>query len=190
MQADPLQQLRALHLPDAPSWWPPAPGWWVVFAATLLLLAFVARALLDRRRTLAPIVRASEEHHALLNALQQQQLTPAEYLHASNALLKRVYLYALNEPDAGPLSGMAWLERLDQLAGEGFVHGPGRHLGDSRFAPLRPVDPRHGDAETWTALGRLINRTLEQAAIELRRRWLARWLPRRANAEPRLGGSA
>lgn len=51
MPAAPLPdgpQLRDIHLPPAPAWWPLAPGWWML--AVLALLAVVAVAVLWRRR--------------------------------------------------------------------------------------------------------------------------------------------
>ena len=40
MQAQELV-LRDVHVPAAPSMWPPAPGWWVVAAAVLMVIAIL-----------------------------------------------------------------------------------------------------------------------------------------------------
>ena len=41
MQTDPLQQLKPLHLPPDPSWWPPAIGWWVLLLVLVILAAWI-----------------------------------------------------------------------------------------------------------------------------------------------------
>jgi Domain of unknown function (DUF4381) len=43
-------QLRDIHLPPDPTWWPPAPGWWMLAALVLALL--LASAWLWRRQQL------------------------------------------------------------------------------------------------------------------------------------------
>ena len=40
MQAQELV-LRDVHVPAAPSLWPPAPGWWLVAAAVLAIIAII-----------------------------------------------------------------------------------------------------------------------------------------------------
>ncbi|HEX6832517.1 MAG TPA: DUF4381 family protein, partial [Rudaea sp.] len=53
MNPAPGPELRDIHVPAPPSWWPPAPGWWLLAAIIIALLAFVAFHLykkLQRRR--------------------------------------------------------------------------------------------------------------------------------------------
>lgn len=76
--------LRDIHLPAAPSWWPPAPGWWVL---TLLLLGILLAAFWywrrhrrkqeQRRAVLLELDRLAEQHRqdgdqaALISGMHQ-----------------------------------------------------------------------------------------------------------------------
>ena len=62
--ADPLAQLRDIHLPQAVDWWPLAPGWWLLLALLLGALGALAvwltrrhRANLYRRQALAELAQ-------------------------------------------------------------------------------------------------------------------------------------
>jgi len=46
--ANPLDQLRDIHLPEAISWWPPAPGWWILALAGSTLTVWLLRWLYRR----------------------------------------------------------------------------------------------------------------------------------------------
>ncbi|HET9483332.1 MAG TPA: DUF4381 domain-containing protein, partial [Xanthomonadales bacterium] len=45
-------QLRDIHLPAEPSWWPPAPGWWLLAILVIAALVFLVRFAWRKRREL------------------------------------------------------------------------------------------------------------------------------------------
>ena len=169
MQADPLQQLRGLALPEPPGFWPPAPGWWLLLLLCLALAIWILRAWSDRRRTLAPVRSARTEHRRLRADLAAGAIDAERYLHDGNALLKRVCLHSLDLRSVAAESGDAWLKRLDELSGsQAFSRGAGRALAVSRFAPSVP--------EVDGALPELIERFFDEASSQLKQRWAQRWL--------------
>lgn len=117
--------LRDIHLPPAPSPWPPAPGWWlvagIVFAVLLLWLVLRLR----RQRRRRALARLFDEAVA-------RGATPAERIAAMSELLRRAARRV--DPAADRLSGEAWLRFLDRgLATPVFRSGPGRVLHDGAF---------------------------------------------------------
>jgi len=153
---DPLSQLRDLHLPPDPSWFPPAPGWWAVAALALAALAILARQRLVARRRRAPFRAASIELAALRADADAGRATPIDFAHGANAILKRVAVHALRRPEAAPLTGDDWLAFLDRLGeGEAFRRGAGAALGDARFTTAAAIDHRALDACVRELLARL-----------------------------------
>ena len=129
---DPLV-LRDVHVPAAPSWWPPAPGWWIVaIVAMAIVLALLAWAWRRRRR-----LRAWRE------LFDQSCASPqaSEQVAAISGLLRRAARKVDRHADT--LEGEAWLRFLDGDASKrhrrsGFSDGPGRLLLDGGFR--RAVD--------------------------------------------------
>lgn len=137
-------QLRDIHLPVAPEFWPPAWGWWVLFAAVLtLLLVMLARQwqLMMRKRRVARLLR-------LLKELQRRPgLTEPERLAELSGLLRRVALTHHSRRDIASLTGGDWLRFLDASGGQGgFTNGPGQVLGDG------PYTRRLSESVDWPAL--------------------------------------
>ena len=156
MAADPLQQLRDIHVPEAPGWWPPAPGWWLLallVAAACAWLIWRARQAQLRRR---PIVAARQLYADVYRRFQRGELGAREYLDQSNELVKRVLIHGLGEREARRASGQAWLELLDRhLAEPAFTRGAGRLLGDARFQPRLEADAAAVHPLLERLLGRL-----------------------------------
>ena len=49
--ANPLEQLRDIHLPEAISWWPLAPGWWLLIISGGLFVGWLLRLFYRRHLT-------------------------------------------------------------------------------------------------------------------------------------------
>lgn len=133
--ADPLAGLRAYHLPDAPSWWPPAPGWWVL--ALLLLVAAVSSAWwIARRRRCHAAARQAERELGQLHANLKEHGDARAFVRGLSKLLRRFALAAFARREVASLTGDDWLKFLDRHGGGGrFLAGPGRQLLE---APYRP----------------------------------------------------
>lgn len=152
MNAPPLQ-LRDIHLPGEPSWWPPAPGWWLL----ALLLAALAYALLRwalRWRRKRRRQRELQAEFAAMVGIAD----PMQRLQALSALLRRAA--RLVDPLAAALQGEAWLAFLDQRCGDqSFTRGPGRVLLD---APYRPT-LRASEVEALLAPAQRVYQAMVQA---------------------------
>ena len=128
--------LRDIHLPAAPGWWPPAPGWWIVAAIVLRRVVYlcVKVYLYTKRRRL---------HRAVMG----------DWIAASSAgtTIRR------NSPRACPNScavsrcarrrglrayrGEQWMTYLDEQAGtDQFSRGVGRALLEAPYDPHATYD--------------------------------------------------
>jgi len=159
MAADQLQQLRDIHVPAPPGWWPPAPGWWLVallLAAAAGWMIWRAFAAWRRRR---PFARARELYADVYRRYRRGEIGAREYLDQSNDVVKRVLIHGLEEREARRATGEAWLELLDRhLAEPAFTQGSGRLLGNVRFQPRLDLDA----AAVHPVLERLLARLTPQ----------------------------
>ena len=84
-QADPLAQLRDIHLPEPISWWPPAPGLWLVAILLLTIIFFATRWLIKRRRNNSYRREALQQLEHISSAYDDK----LEQCHELMALLRR-----------------------------------------------------------------------------------------------------
>ncbi|WP_348674653.1 DUF4381 domain-containing protein [uncultured Abyssibacter sp.] len=107
--ADPLAQLRDVHLPPDPGWWPPAIGWWL--AALLVLLLIVAAVLLIRWLRRPTLYRSATRELDRIASLRDDAI----FESALAAWLRRCMIGQHGQQVAG-LTGEPWLDRLEQSA--------------------------------------------------------------------------
>ena len=145
-------ELRDIHLPADPSWWPPAPGWWLLLGIVLGLVAVAVVLLRRRQRRRRWQARILAELDAI--AAHQKSEPDAVRLAAEvSQLLRRAS--RLLDAAAPAVHGEAWLRFLDMpLDGTDFSAGVGRVLLEGPYR--RNLDT---DAD---------------ALLELARRWLER----------------
>ena len=125
MQADPLAELRGLHLPDAVGWWPLAPGWWLVVILFLATLSwYLVKAYRHKQFNLYR-QHAQLELDQLTTKFNQHQ-DKTVYLSDTQKLLRRVALhrYADQQQDFARLTGTEWQQYLNNCC-EGNVFGAG-----------------------------------------------------------------
>ena len=110
MQAQELV-LRDVHVPAAPSLWPPAPGWWLVAAAVLAVIAIIWLLNWRRQRTLKARQRLFDDACSNLPAAAQ--------IAAMSELLRRAARQLDKQADR--LQGDAWLRwSIKRVGGSGI----------------------------------------------------------------------
>jgi hypothetical protein len=157
--ADPLDQLRGLHLPEEIGFWPPAPGWWLVGGLILLLVIGVVVMILARRRSLR--FHALKELEELRERWDPQcdfQTMAAEV----SMLLRRIALKRYGNDTVAGLYGEHWQKFLSKT-----VEGTSEETWDpdiGRILALAPYAPP-GSASAWSPLSR-------EHLLEKARQWI------------------
>ncbi|MEO8809257.1 MAG: DUF4381 domain-containing protein [Rhodanobacter sp.] len=104
--------LRDIHLPADPSWWPPAPGWWLLAIVLLMLLVVVVRRWRRSRRVRARQQQVLDELEQMVRR-HQEAGSRAGLWRDLHQLLRRV----ARQHDAGASGqqGEAWRQTLQRV---------------------------------------------------------------------------
>lgn len=134
-----LLQLRDIHLPGQPAFWPPAPGWWLVAVVMIALLTWMAVSALRRYRIQRQRQRVLVALAGLEHELASERSPDA--LARVSILLRRLALLRFPRERVAALTGSAWLRFLDDSGGNGrFAEGPGRILATGPYQRSLPPD--------------------------------------------------
>lgn len=135
---NPLSELRDIHLPPPPPFWPPAPGWWVVSVVAIALLVFgvrFAHAAWRRARPRRAAVRAIQELRRRHESGEATDILTAELA----ILLRRAAMNRHPRAQVAGLTGREWLKFLDD-DGHPFTDGVGVCLATAPYARASTVD--------------------------------------------------
>ena len=118
-------ELRDIHLPAEPSWWPPAPGWWLLLA---IVMAAVALYIYWHHRCRRPTVKRSlaRELETIRSDYRQGDANARLAVNAVARLLRRALIGYRGRRQGAATTGDAWREQLEQLT-------PGREFSDEQL---------------------------------------------------------
>lgn len=158
--ADPLAELRDIHLPAPIDNWPPALGWWLL--ALLGMISVIAIAYGLWRYWHANQYR--REAMVQLKQLRQQHAsTSGDYLYHYTTLLKRVALTRYPRAKVAALTGEHWVAFLDETGGtREFSMGVGQVLIQGQYQAPRRTGATNLDNIDIEALHKLGERWIKR----------------------------
>lgn len=115
----PALELRDIHLPVEPGFWPLAPGWWALIVVGIILGYLLARVYLQLRKSRQLNHLMQNELNAV-NSSYQQHKNKHQLASDISQLLKRFVLHVLKDNDAAALSGEKWVDYLNQQIGMSY----------------------------------------------------------------------
>lgn len=148
--ADPLAQLKDIHLPTPIGWWPLAPGWYVIIALIILISIFIFYCIYKNHRD------AKAKNYALILLMNYQKEYEKEQNVALTSariseLLRRVALVYYPREDVASLHGEDWLHFLNETGKEIDFNLVKNMLLDAPFKTNQIMDlnPLFNTAQLW-----------------------------------------
>ncbi|KGP64275.1 hypothetical protein EP47_00020 [Legionella norrlandica] len=149
-KAEPLAQLRDIHLPEPIGWWPLAPGWYGLMILLLMIIIGITYFIYRKH------VHALPKKQALnLLKIYKEQYEKDKNTQLASAriseLLKRVALVYYPRSEVASIHGEAWFEFLNNTS-RGIDFKPVKSmLLDSPFKASETLDlnPLITRAEQW-----------------------------------------
>ncbi len=146
-----LAQLRDVHEPAAPMFWPIPLGWWLLGICVIAAIACFIWWQCRRRIEDRPYRAIRRTANQLQLQFNQHLISTSDYVLAVNRLYKHL-LISESIPGSHHADGMPWLTMLaERFNDDAFVTAAGKCLGTIRYTPVEFFD---NELET------LVSRTL------------------------------
>lgn len=136
-QAQLLEQLRDIHIPDGVSWWPLAIGWWItiaiIMAVTVLL---IAKAIFQQRRK-------RFAGYALIELEQIKQDDDKDWLIQAHQIMRRASLCYFPKSQVAAMDIRHWITLLYQTSGDIWTQQSLQLLEEGVYRNPDSIDPTH-----------------------------------------------
>jgi len=167
--ADQALQLKDIHLPDSPGFWPLAPGWWILLALCLFFIIWLLLKLKQKAKQRKHRQRIFSQYKALEEKLLDKP--DNENIAAINTFLRQLAVNKYPRSDIASLTGTKWLAFLDQSGNTTkFSKGVGQILIEAPYQVKRPQDFKVADF------------------TQLIRKWIKKTSNNKAEKNVKLGG--
>ena len=110
--ADQALQLKDIHLPNSPGFWPLAPGWWILLAILLFFIIWLTIKLKQKAKQRKHRQRIFDQYKALEEKLLDNPNN--ENIAVINTFLRQLAINKYPRSDLASLTGKKWLAFLDQ----------------------------------------------------------------------------
>ncbi len=111
-QAQLLEQLRDIHLPDGVSWWPLAIGWWIVIAIIItVIVLLIAKTIVSKRRQ-------RFARYALIELDQIKRNADNDWLMQTHHIMRRASLCYFPKSQVAVMENRHWVTLLYQTGSD------------------------------------------------------------------------
>ncbi|MCB1603471.1 MAG: DUF4381 domain-containing protein [Gammaproteobacteria bacterium] len=135
----PALQLRDIHLPQEPGFWPLAPGWWVLLVLFLISLYFVIKWFVARNKQNRLIQVLQNSLNDSRNRFDQHK-NKHQLASEISVLLKRFVKHVLGDTQAASLSGQSWISYLNQYSESLVFDQYYNELCEAQYSPKADYD--------------------------------------------------
>ena len=158
-------QLKDIHLPDSPGFWPLAPGWWILLLVLLVLIVWLTLMLIRKTKQRKHQKSIFNQYMILEKELLDKPNN--ESIATINTFLRQLAVNKYPRSDIASLTGMQWLEFLDKTGKtKDFSKGVGHILVD---APYQITIQQNFNVSKFTLIIRNWIKTISKKTGENRR---------------------
>lgn len=136
-----LSELKDLHIPTEPDFWPLAYGWYVILAALLIFIVLLV--VLYKRHQRKPLPYALKELEKIKDAPEENRLK------LLSQLLKRVAIVKYDRKDIAPLTEEKWMDFLLATAPKALTKEQAHALAFAIYIQDKPNEALYKNYRNW-----------------------------------------